>query len=64
MGYLAETFPEITSLLYVNNLKYNDTIGDLDVITFRGNDHIYLQMENLRFKSVRKVLPDQYRSGV
>lgn len=50
MGYLAETFPEITSLLYVNNLKYNDTIGDLDVITFRGNDHIYLQMENLRFK--------------
>lgn len=50
MDYLAETFPEITSLLYVNNLKYNDTIGDLDIITFKGNDHIYLQMENMKFK--------------
>lgn len=50
MQYLGDTFPEITSLLYVNNLKYNDTIGDLDVITFKGRDHIFLQMENLRFK--------------
>ncbi len=50
MEHLAGTFPEITSLLYVNNLKYNDTIGDLDVVTFKGDDHIYLQMEGLRFK--------------
>ncbi len=50
MGYLGETFPEITSLLYVNNQKFNDTFGDLEVVTFKGNDHIYLQMENLRFK--------------
>lgn len=50
MQYLGDTFPEITSLLYVNNLKYNDTIGDLDVITFKGNDHIFLEMEGLKFK--------------
>lgn len=50
MQYLGDTFPEITSLLYVNNLKYNDTIGDLDVITFKGNDHIFLEMEELKFK--------------
>lgn len=50
MSFLSENFPEITSLLYVNNQKFNDTIGDLDVVTFKGNDHIYLQMENLRFK--------------
>lgn len=50
MRYLDESFPEITSLLYVNNLKFNDTIGDLDVITYKGNDYIYLQMENLKFK--------------
>lgn len=50
MDYIGQAFPEITSLLYVNNLKFNDTFGDLDVITYKGNDHIYLQMENLKFK--------------
>lgn len=50
MQYIADEFPEITSLLYVNNLKYNDTIGDLDVITFKGEDHIFLEMEGLKFK--------------
>ena len=50
MDALGETFPEITSLLYVNNLKYNDTIGDLEVVTYKGEDHIFLQMEGLKFK--------------
>lgn len=50
MGFLAEEFPEISSLLYVNNQKFNDTFGDLEVVTFKGSDHIYLQMENLKFK--------------
>lgn len=50
MNYLKTTFPEITSLLYVNNTKCNDTIGDLDVITYAGTDFIYERMENLRFK--------------
>ena len=44
------TFPEVTSLLYVNNTKCNDTIGDLDVITFAGTPFIYETMEGLRFK--------------
>lgn len=50
MEYISESFPEITSLLYVNNLKFNDTFGDLEVVTYRGNDHIYLQMKHLKFK--------------
>lgn len=50
MDYLSEAFPEITSLLYVNNQKFNDTIGDLNVVTYKGNDYIYLCMENLKFK--------------
>lgn len=50
MNFLATEFPEITSLLYVNNQKFNDTFGDLEVKTFKGNDHIYLEMENLKFK--------------
>lgn len=43
-------FPEITSLLYVVNLKVNDTIGDQDVIVHSGRDFIYEEMEGLRFR--------------
>ena len=50
LQYVADSFPEITSLLYVLNNKCNDTIGDLDVEVFSGKDHIFEEMEGLRFK--------------
>lgn len=50
LNYVHESFPEVTSLLWVNNLKCNDTIGDLEVHTFYGTDFIYETMEELRFK--------------
>ena len=50
LQYVADTFPEITSLLYVVNNKCNDTITDLDVHVFKGTDHIFEEMEGLRFK--------------
>lgn len=50
LQYVADTFPEITSLLYIINNKCNDTINDLDVYVFKGNDHIFEEMEGLRFK--------------
>ncbi|GAY30274.1 23S rRNA (uracil-C(5))-methyltransferase RlmCD [Bacteroidaceae bacterium] len=50
LDYIKENYPEVTSLLYVNNLKCNDTIGDLEVKTFHGTDYIYETMEGLRFK--------------
>ena len=50
MQHLADTFPEITSLLYVDNHKCNDTFGDQEVVVFKGEDHIFEEMEGLRFK--------------
>ncbi len=50
LQHVADKFPEITSLLYVDNQKCNDTFGDLDLSVYKGNDHIYEEMENLRFK--------------
>ena len=50
LAYVAETFPQITSLVYVINNKCNDTIGDLDFEVFSGRDHIYEVMEGLKFK--------------
>ena len=50
LNHLADTFPEITALLYVINPKQNDTIYDQDIICFKGRDHIFEEMEGLTFK--------------
>ncbi len=50
MDHLAEKFPEITSLQYVVNSKGNDTIYDQEVICYNGRDHIFEEMEGLKFK--------------
>jgi 23S rRNA (uracil1939-C5)-methyltransferase len=50
LNYLAKTFPEISSLLYVVNRKQNDTIYDQNIICFAGRDHIFEEMEGLKFK--------------
>ena len=49
MNHLAETFPEITSLLYVINSKPNDTIYDQDIQLFKGREYILEEMEGLHF---------------
>ncbi len=50
MQHLHDNHPEISSLLWVNNTKCNDTFGDLEVHNFYGTDAIFLEMEGLRFK--------------
>lgn len=50
LNAIADRFPQITSLLYVVNQKANDTIGDQEVLTWKGNDAIYEEMEGLKFK--------------
>ena len=50
LEWLHSEFPEIVSLQYVVNTKYNDTISDLDIQVFFGADHIMEEMEGLQFK--------------
>ena len=50
LNYIAETFKEITSLQYIINEKGNDSIYDQDIILFKGRDHIFEEMEGLKFK--------------
>ncbi|MEW6469888.1 MAG: 23S rRNA (uracil(1939)-C(5))-methyltransferase RlmD [Bacteroidota bacterium] len=63
LGHLADSFPQITSLNYVINPKKNDTISDLEIICYRGDDAIYEEMEGLRFrigpKSFYQTNPEQ-----
>ena len=50
MQHLADSFPQITSLLYVDNHKCNDTFADQTVNVFKGNEFIFEMMEDLKFK--------------
>ena len=50
MQHIADKFPQITSLMYLDNQKCNDTIGDQEILTFKGEDHIFELMEDLKFK--------------
>ena len=50
LQHVADTFPQITSLLYLDNQKCNDTIGDQDILVYKGTDHIFELMEDLKFK--------------
>ena len=50
LQHIADKFLGITSLLYLDNQKCNDTIGDQDIMVFKGSDHIFELMEDLKFK--------------
>ena len=50
LSALQEQFPQITSLIYFVNEKWNDSLTDQVPICFSGNDHIFEEMEGLRFK--------------
>ena len=50
LQHVADKFPQITSLMYLDNQKCNDTIGDQEILTFKGKDHIFETMEDLKFK--------------
>ena len=49
MNFLAERFPQITSLQYVINQKLNDTLYDQEIILFKGRNYILEEMEGLHF---------------
>ena len=50
MEAVRQRFPWITSLLYVVNLKLNDSIADQKVVSFNGPEYIEEEMEGLRFR--------------
>ncbi len=50
MNFLNTKFPQITSLLYIINLKKNETFHDQDIITYAGKDYIEEKMDNLTFR--------------
>lgn len=50
MKAIADEFPEISSLMYAVNTKVNDTLGDIDIVAYKGKTYIEEEMEGLRFR--------------
>lgn len=50
MAFLKSKFPQITALLYIVNLKKNETFHDLEVVTYAGKSYIEEEMEGLKFR--------------
>ncbi len=50
LNFIADKFPQLTSLLYIINQKANDTITDQEVLVWSGRDYIVEEMEGLKFK--------------
>lgn len=50
MSHLRDRFPEITSLLFAVNTKRNDSMSDLEMVTFSGRTAITEVMEGLTFR--------------
>jgi 23S rRNA (uracil1939-C5)-methyltransferase len=50
LNFTIEKFPEVTSLCYVINKKGNDTIYDLEINVFQGQDYIEEKLDSLIFR--------------
>lgn len=50
MEHIKSNFPQITSLMYVINEKVNDSLSDQEILLYSGRDHIFEEMEGLKFK--------------
>jgi 23S rRNA (uracil1939-C5)-methyltransferase len=50
LDYILQQFPNITSLLYTINTKWNDSIYDLTPIAYYGKGYIVEKLEGYQFK--------------
>lgn len=50
MKAILGNFPDITTLLYTINTKWNDSLYDLEPVAFHGKGYVIEQLEHFRFK--------------
>ena len=50
LDFLADEFPQISSLMYVINSKKNDSLNDQKPVLYKGEDHIVEEMDGLKFR--------------
>lgn len=50
MEFVAGRFPSITTLLYTVNLKWNDSLHDLEPVAYSGKGYVIEKLESFQFK--------------
>jgi 23S rRNA (uracil1939-C5)-methyltransferase len=50
LEFLKKQFPQITTLLYTINLKKNDSLNDLEPLTYTGKGYVIERLEDFQFK--------------
>ena len=50
METIAKQFPEITTLLYTVNTKWNDSMFDLEPVVYHGKGYVIEKLEDFQFK--------------
>lgn len=50
LTYIGDSFPEISSLMYIVNTNMNDTTNGMTAELFKGNPYLMEQMEDVKFK--------------
>jgi 23S rRNA (uracil1939-C5)-methyltransferase len=50
MEAVLKQFPAITTLLYTVNLKWNDSLFDLEPVTYHGKGYVIEKLEDFSFK--------------
>lgn len=50
LDYILSEFPRITSLMYIINAKKNDSLSDQEPILYKGKDHLFEKMGDLKFR--------------
>jgi 23S rRNA (uracil1939-C5)-methyltransferase len=50
MRFIRQRFPDITTLLYTVNLKWNDSIFDLEPVVYDGKGYVVERLEDFSFK--------------
>lgn len=50
LDHVISRFPEITTLLYTINTKWNDSLHDLEPVTVKGKGYVIEKLEEFEFK--------------
>ena len=50
LDFILQTYPDLTSLMFVVNTKMNDTISDLEIQCFHGKPYITEMLGDLQFR--------------
>jgi 23S rRNA (uracil1939-C5)-methyltransferase len=50
LDFILQNFPGITTLLYTINPKWNDSLNDLEPVTYFGNGYVIEKLEDFQFK--------------